>query len=111
MSEGGPGEPPGRSDGSEGDADVPGEWLRELHDHLAATAELPVETAASRYLGEAEAVVADALGEETPDDVVERRVEQARKLLGHVDGTGDETADQHVAAAKRLARELDEYQC
>lgn len=82
--------------------------LRELHDHLTATAELPVETGASRYLGEAEAVVADALEPGTPDAVVTQRAEQACELLAHVDETGDETADEHVTAAKQLARSLAE---
>ena len=90
---------------------MPDERLRELHDHLAATGELPVKTPASRYLGEAEAVIADALQSDTPEGAVEQRVEQARELLGHVAETGDEQADEHVAAAKRLARALDEYQC
>ncbi|MFC3476779.1 hypothetical protein [Halobacterium litoreum] len=74
--------------------------LRELHDHLAATGELPVERSASHYLGEAEAVVADALKPGTSDEVVRQRVEQARELLGHVDGTGDGRADDHVERAR-----------
>lgn len=85
---------------------MPDDRLRELHDHLEATGERPVETAASRYLGEAEAVVSDALGPGTPDEAVARRVEQASDLLSHVDETGDEAADEHVAEAKRLADEL-----
>ena len=87
---------------------MPDDRLRELHDHLGATGELPVETSASRYLGEAEAVIADALGPGTPDEAVERRVDQARELLGQVEQTGSEEADEHVAAAKRLARALAE---
>jgi hypothetical protein len=79
---------------------VPEDRLRELHDHLEATGELPVETTASRYLGEAEAVVADASKPGTSQDVVVSRVEQARDLLSNVDGTGDERADEHVAAAR-----------
>jgi hypothetical protein len=85
---------------------VPDERLRELHNHLAATGELPVETAASRYLGEAEAVVADTLGPGTPEAAVEQRIEQAQGLLEHVEETGDERADEHVAEAKRLIRDL-----
>jgi len=56
----------GRSGGSARGSDDPSEGhesiedrLRALHDHLAATAERPVETDASRWLGEAEAVAAD----------------------------------------------------
>lgn len=76
--------------------------LRALHDHLAATGELPVERTASHYLGEAEAVVADALAPNADDDVVQRRVAQARDLLSNVEDTGDEAADEHVGAAREL---------
>jgi len=76
--------------------------LRALHEHLAATGELPVERTASHYLGEAEAVVADALAPDADEAVVRRRVAQARELLGNVAETGDGTADEHVAAARDL---------
>lgn len=79
---------------------MPDERLRELHEHLEATGERPVETTASRYLGEAEAVVADALRPGTSPDVVQARVEQASDLLANVDATGDERADERVAAAR-----------
>ena len=79
---------------------MPEDDLEALYDHLAATGELPVETSASRYLGEAEAVVEDALEPDTPDAVVRSRVQQARELLSHVDETGDEEADRLVAAAR-----------
>ncbi|WP_254536937.1 hypothetical protein [Halomarina litorea] len=74
-----------------------------LHEHLAATAERPVERSASRWLGEAEAVAADAAREDASPAVVEKRVGQVRDLLSHVDGTGDPEADNHVAAARDLA--------
>lgn len=80
--------------------------LQALHDHLEATGERPVETTASRYLGEAEAVVADALRPGTSPPVVETRVQQARELLAHVDATGDERADSHVAAARELCTRI-----
>lgn len=79
---------------------APCDQLQTLHDHLEATGERPVERSASHYLGEAEAVVADALKPGTSEDVVRQRVEQARELLSHVDGTGDEVADEHVTAAR-----------
>lgn len=84
------------------------ERVRELHAHLAATAERPVETGASRWLGEAEAVAADAAGEDVPREAVAKRVGQVRDLLANVDSTGDPVADEHVAAAEALARALDE---
>jgi len=79
--------------------------LEALHDHLAATAERPVERTASRWLGEAEAVAADARHIEDPA-VVRERIAEVAKLLSNVDGTGDEAADEHVAAARSLAEEL-----
>ena len=82
------------------------ERLRELHDHLAATGELPVERSASHYLGEAEAVIEDALAPDTSEAVVERRVEQARELLSNVEETGDERADEHVEAARACCADL-----
>lgn len=83
------------------------ERVRALHEHLAATAELPVETDASRWLGEAEAAAEDAAGEGVPEAAVAKRVSQVRSLLDNVEGTGDAAADEHVAAARELARELD----
>ena len=81
--------------------------LRALHDHLAATAERPVETDASRWLGEAEAVAADVAGGDAPTAAIETRMEQVRDLLAHVEGTGDEEADEHVAAARDLAESIE----
>ncbi|SEW31472.1 hypothetical protein [Halobacterium jilantaiense] len=80
--------------------------VRALHDHLAATGELPVERTASHYLGEAEAVVADALAPNASEDVVRRRVVQARDLLGEVEETGDDRADDHVDAARELCASI-----
>lgn len=79
------------------------ERVRELHRHLEATARRPVERSAGRWLGEAEAVAADAARDDPPAAVVRKRVEQARDLLANVEGTGDDEADEHVAAARRLA--------
>ena len=84
------------------------ERVRKLHAHLAATAERPVETGASRWLGEAEAVVADAVGENVPPEAVAKRVGQVRNLLANVEEIADPEAGEHVAAARDLAGELDE---
>lgn len=81
--------------------------VADLHDHLEATAELPVEARASQWLGEAEAVAEDAVGQDVPESVVEKRVGQVRMLLSNVEGTGSETADEHVAAARELAEEIE----
>ena len=93
---------------AEADSEDDDDALRELHDHLAATGERPVERTASHYLGEAEAVVADALAADADEAVVQQRVAQAHDLLSEVEGTGDEAADDHVAAAReRCAAILD----
>jgi hypothetical protein len=81
------------------------EALETLHDRLAATAERPVERTASRWLGEAEAVAADARHIDDPA-VARERILEVVDLLGNVDGTGDETADEHVRAARSLAVEV-----
>lgn len=81
--------------------------VTQLHAHLSATAERPVEAGASRWLGEAEAAAADAAGADVPPGAVAKRVGQVRELLSNVESTGDPEADEHVAAASELARELD----
>ena len=77
-----------------------------LHDELAATAERPVERSASRWLGEADAIAGDVAHGGMSDDVRRERLEQIEELLGHVDGTGDEQADDHVEAARDLVADL-----
>lgn len=78
------------------------ELVASLHDHLAATAELPVETTASRWLGEAEAVAADLRHADVDEETVVRRVGHVDDLLSHVDGTGDDAANEHVASAREV---------
>ena len=77
-----------------------------LHDRLSATAERPVERDASRWLGEAEAVAADAARGDASPEVLAKRAGQVRELLSHVDGTGDPEADERVAAAHDLAARI-----
>ncbi|QLD87244.1 hypothetical protein HWV23_16450 [Natronomonas halophila] len=75
-----------------------------LHEHLSATAELPVERTASRLLGEAEAVAGDL---RTADpDVQAERAAVVLELLEEVEETGNEEADEHVERARSLAAEL-----
>ena len=98
--------------------------VADLHDHLEATAQLPVEARASQWLGEAEAVCGDAVhvartaseeasgdepraGPDVPEAVIEKRVGQVRMLLSNVERTGNETADEHVAAARELVEEIE----
>ncbi|MFB6308433.1 MAG: hypothetical protein ABEH35_03805 [Haloarculaceae archaeon] len=82
--------------------------LAELYDHLAATAERPVERAASRWLGEAEAVAAD-LAEGDPDEaVIEDRLGTVAHLLEQIEEIEDEQASEHVAAAREIVTRLQE---
>lgn len=76
--------------------------LATLHDHLAATAELPVERSANRWLGEAQALAADLDESDLAEDVVADRLATIQELLEEVDGTGDERADEHVDAARAI---------
>lgn len=83
------------------------ERLRSLHEHLAATAERPVERTASAHLGEAEAVAGDVAEDPTVSpSVVRSRVETVADLLSHVEETGDDEADEHVERARELAAEI-----
>jgi hypothetical protein len=81
--------------------------VESLHDHLETTQELPVETTASRWIGEAEAVVADVVGG-APEAAIEKRVGQARHLLENVEGTGAPEADDHVERARELVERIEE---
>jgi len=81
--------------------------VADLHAHLEATAELPVETRANQWLGEAEAVAEDAMGPDVPESVVEKRVGQVRTLLSNVEETGSTEADDHVEAARELVDEIE----
>ena len=86
-----------------GDEESVAGLIARLHEELSATAELPLEAAANRWLGEAEAVVAD-LDRGDPDrETVARRVRTVRDLLEEVDGTGREEGDARVARARELA--------
>jgi hypothetical protein len=80
--------------------------LARIYDRLEATAERPVEATASRWIGEAEAVAGDLVGEDVDPDVLEERVGHVVDLLANVEETGDPEADEHVAAARELGRDL-----
>jgi len=80
--------------------------LQELHEHLAATGERPVERTASRWLGEAEAVAGDIAHGGVDPAVCRERLEQIEHLLENVEGTGDQQANEHVDAARELVGAL-----
>lgn len=84
--------------------DAPEEAARRLHEHLAATGELPVQRHESRVLGEAEAVAADLVA--CPPAVRREREAVVAELLEEVAETGHPGADAHVEAARRLAERL-----
>lgn len=76
--------------------------VRELHRHLEATAELPIDPKTNRWLGEAEAVARDAATSDLDDATVRKRVGQVRRLLEEADETGHEEADAHLESAREL---------
>lgn len=82
------------------------ERLRDLYDHLARTAERPVERTASRWLGEAEAIADDIAHGEMDASVRRERLEKVEHLLDSVEQTGDEEADGHVEDARALVDAL-----
>lgn len=79
--------------------------VREVHDHLTATEELPLDREATRWVAEAQAVAGD-LRDVDDEAVIRERMGHVRDLLSNVDGTGHPAADEHVAAARELAAEL-----
>jgi hypothetical protein len=80
-----------------------GELVERLHAELAATEELPVERGASRWIGEAQGVVSGVADGTVEDAVVRERVEHVVDLLGNVETTGSDEADEHVESARELA--------
>jgi len=80
--------------------------IRELHEHLEATEELPVRPAASVWLGEAAAITADLVGADLPQSVVVDRVSRVAELLAEVETTGNTQVDDHVRAAERIATRI-----
>ena len=82
------------------------ERLDELADHLRATGERPVERTANRWLGEAEAIATDVAEHDLDPATRQERLSKIDGLLSNVDGTGDDRADGHVAAAREIVEEL-----
>lgn len=78
--------------------------------HLEATEELPLPDRTHRWLGEAQAAAADAVGEDVPEPVVRKRAGQVVELLSHVEETGEPEVDEHVKAAREIAREIAEQE-
>lgn len=82
--------------------------LDALAEHLRATGERPVERTASRWLGEAEAIAVDLAEHDLERTVQQERLRTIEHLLSNVDGTGDETADEHLEAAREIVVSIQE---
>ena len=77
-----------------------------LCDHLEATEELPLTDETNRLLDEAQAIAADVDDSDLDYETTQERIDEVVDLLEKVDGTGDEEADEHVAAAHRAAERV-----
>lgn len=88
------------------DADERRTVVVELHDHLAATAELPIERTANRWIGEAQAVAADLVDAPNDPELIRKRAAHIAALLDEVEDTDNPTANEHVATAAQLADRL-----
>jgi len=83
------------------------ELVADMHDNLAATAELDVDPRANRWLGEAEAVAADIAEHDLPAGTVRKRAGQIRRLLESAGPTDNDEAEKRVRAALTLARKIE----
>lgn len=81
------------------------ERVRELHAHLEATEELPIDPRTNRWIGEAQAVTADVVDADLPEAVVRERIGEVERLLAHVDDLDGEAADR-IESARTIAREI-----
>ncbi|WP_246986397.1 hypothetical protein [Halorientalis marina] len=98
-------------DADEADDTAPSDGrVAALYDHLAATEALPIDHRANRWLGEAEAVAADLHHNDASPEVVRERASHVVHLLESAGDTGSDEADEHVAAALTLARELADHE-
>ncbi|WP_312907669.1 hypothetical protein [Natronosalvus caseinilyticus] len=76
--------------------------LRRLHDHLEATAELPINHRTNRWLGEAEAVARDTTENDLDGATTRKRVRQVAHLLAEADSPEHERAKTHLESAREL---------
>ncbi len=80
--------------------------VEELHEHLAATAELPIDRTTNRWLGEAEAVARDAATSDLDAATTKERVREIQHLLAEADEPADEEAAARVSAARDLCETI-----
>lgn len=77
--------------------------LSSLHEHLEATAEKSPSEELPNELQDAKAIAGDAATGNLDRGSVHERVEDVKELIADIDDTGDETADEHLDAARRAA--------
>lgn len=94
------------SSGSGADRDEYRSLLEHLHSALQATEELPIEPSANRWLGEAQAVVADLVTDVPEVEVLAERLEHVDRLLGEIDDTGHPTAEDQLEEAIETVAKL-----
>lgn len=85
--------------------DDPRERAEDLHAHLEATEELPIDHRANRWIGEAQAVADDIRGD-VPEAARREGAGQIVELLESVKNVDNEEADRRVEAALDLAHRL-----
>jgi hypothetical protein len=78
----------------------------ELHSHLEATEELPVDRTAGRWIGEAQAVAKDCMDETMTEEVRRERATEIAELLSHVESMENSDVGHHVERARELADRL-----
>ncbi len=77
-----------------------------LHDHLEATASLPIDRQTNRWLGEAEAVARDATTPGLDEQTIETRVRQVQRLLDEAEEPANEEATARLEAATRICDDI-----
>lgn len=80
--------------------------VRDLHSHLEATAELPIDRRTNRWLGEAAAVARDAATNDLDDVTIKKRVRQVQHLLAEADDPDHDEATEHLSAARDCCAEI-----
>lgn len=80
-----------------------------LHSLLVATEHLPLDPRANKWLGEAQALVADLREVDVSEETAWRRLRTVDRLLAEVDDAGEPNANEYLDQAKAsLAAALDD---
>lgn len=83
----------------------PRELAEDVHAHLEATEELPIDHRANRWIGEA-AAVADGIRGDFPEAARREDARRIVELLESIEGMENEEAIRRVERALALARRL-----